>query len=906
MNSSGEFVAKEKAPVAATRAVTVPAPEDLEHAKDDALLQLRIGRYAHFYTVVISAALALNGILLLYVQPNLHSFPPGGWAIDVYLLLPIGAGVVLAAVALASKWEEYMLWPWEAHFSTSVGAVGVNALLLVVFVLHAANVAPFGALTIWPWYYPAVLAGISLALVGLVLTWSGWSLRQWASATTAVLPVATALVVVFPPAGAASLDSALAISMFLSAIFYQSSGSFLHLISSGTRSHERELITSGQTRMFRLADEVRAKEEALHFREAALIKREADAENDEMSIERQQKSLAQARTQLEENEGDYRQRSDAVVQKEREWAGKIADIDGRERAVDDKVKSVELREQELARSTPLVSAREQRLVEREGELTKREVELTQRQQDLDRRTAAMPEAEARLESRRKELDQKTNDLLRREGAVSAAEGRAPAPAAGPVTAGAVAGAGAADLASREVKLQQFKLVLDEQNATLGRKAREVTEKGKAAEAALKASADKEVALATREAAVRQRESDLTDQSKAAEERRGQYDAARQDYEGKLAAVSKLQVDAAQKSSELDRTLKSISDREAAVQDREKQLRLGQAGIDAREREVNARERVLSANEAEVSLRRQEISRGSDLPIAGLAAMAAADQMDAVGSGRRRGQGTGVRDLSETPSASPPDERLQATTARRIPDRLPTGTPRLDDLLLGGFPPKSHVVLVGEAFVGKEVVLYAFLAEGLKRGEPVVIVTATRTPAEVREKLGVVLPQFREYEQMGMVTWIDASGSTGDAAPDPHRLSTKGSDDRAGILSQLVKAAKAAGGEKDAPMRVGFLGLSGVLAHGDERASFSFLQNVVGILKPRNGLTVYSLEGGALSEAQVETLLGRMDGAILFRQDRDKTFLSVKGLGEVQTRDWVECRATNRALIVGSFALERIR
>ncbi|MGA8542808.1 MAG: ATPase domain-containing protein [Thermoplasmata archaeon] len=911
-------MAKEKAPVAATRAVTVPAPEDLEHAKDDALLQLRIGRYAHFYTVVISAALAIDGILLLYVQPNLNSFAPGSWGVAVFLLLPIAAGVMLAAVALASKWEEYLLWPWEAHFSTSVAAVGVNAAILVVFVLHVANYGPFGSFAIWPWYYPLVLAGISLSLVGLVLTWSGWSLRQWASAITAVIPVATALVVVFPPAGATGIDSALAISLLLSAIFYQSSGSFLHLISSGTRSHERELITSGQTRMFRLAEEVRAKEEALHFREAALIKREADAENDEMSIKRQQDSLQQARVQLEEHEDDYRKRSDAVVQKEREWAGKIADIDSRERAIDDKVKATELREQELGRATPLVSAREQRLVEREGELTKREVELTQRQQDLDRRAASMPEAEARLDARRKELDQKTNDLLRREGAVSAAEARPGAPARGAVTAavagGAAAGAaaGASDIASREVKLQQFKLVLDEQNVTLGRKARDVAEKTKLAETALKASADKEAALATREAALRQRESDFADQLKVAEDRRGQYEAAAKDYETRLAEVGKLQVDSAQKSSELDRTLKSIADREAAVQDREKQFRLAQAGVDAREREVNRRERALSANEAEVSLRRQEISRGSDLPIAGLAAMAAADQMDSVAPGSRRGRGTGVRDLSVTPGPEPAvaDERLHGPTLRRIADRLPTGTPRMDDLLLGGFPPKSHVVLVGEAFVGKEVVLYAFLAEGLKRGEPAIIVTATRAPAEVRESMGLVLPQFREYEQMGMVTWIDASGSStgaaADAAPDPHRFITKGSDDRAGIMSQLVKAAKAAGGEKDSASRVGFLGLSSVLAHGDERASSSFLQNMVGILKPRNALTVYSLEAGALSETQVETLLGRMDGAIVFRQDRDKTFLSVKGLGDVQTRDWVECRATNRALIVGSFALERIR
>jgi len=269
---------------------------------------------------------------------------------------------------------------------------------------------------------------------------------------------------------------------------------------------------------------------------------------------------------------------------------------------------------------------------------------------------------------------------------------------------------------------------------------------------------------------------------------------------------------------------------------------------------------------------------------------------------------GIRDVGGTPPGSPGvavvPETLTAPVLRRFPDRLSTGIPRLDDLLLGGIPPKGHVVLVGDAFVGKEVVLYAFIAEGLKRGEPVILITAARSPAEVSQSLGVVLPQFREYEQMGMVRWIDASGSGGTSGGP--RVVVKGSDDRAGILTSLVQAANAIEGGRPQAIRVGFLGLSAVLAHGDERASFSFLQNVVGILKPRKALVMYSLEGGALSEAQVETLLSRMDGALVFRQDRDRLFVSVKGFGDVQTRERVECRATQRSLIIGSFALERIR
>lgn len=893
---------KGKAPVASARTVTVPGPEDLQHAKDDALLQLRIGRSAHFYTVVISALLALDAVLLLYFQPNFGSLKPGSWTTSAYLLLPILAGVTIAGVGLAAKWEEYMLWPWEAHFSVTVGAFAVNVLLLVVFVLHVGGYSAFAGLAIWPWIYPASLFGITLGLIGLVLTWSGWTNRQWAAAISATLPLATALVLLFPPKSGGTVDDLLATSLFISAILYQSSGSFLHLISSGTRPHERELITTGQTRMFRLAEELRAKEEALHFRELALVKREAAAENDELSIKRQNESLAEARTQLDELEQDYRQRADAVVAKEREWAGKSAEIDAQTRQNEDRSKALDLREQEVARSVPQISARESRLVQREGELTQREVELNQRQQDLARQQGGLPETETRLEARRKELDQRTNDLLRREGEIAAREAAVGAGGA----AGAKTGTSAAaqDLGAREVKLQQFKAVLDEQNLVLGRKAKENAERARSVETALKASATKEALLATREATLRQKEAEVADQLKAAQDRRDRYELAARDYETRASEIEKTRVSTAQQKVDFDRSTKTLAEREASLADRESRVKSAIAEIQARESQVNARERSLSAQEAEVGLRRQEIAQGTGLPLTGAAAAGVGPGTVPAAPGARRPMT--IREVA--PAEAPAAETLRPAVGRRIADRLPTGTPRLDDLLLGGLPPKSHVVVVGDPFVGKEVVVYAFLAEGLKRGEPAIVVTAARPPGEVTESLGLVLPQFREYEQMGMVTWVDASGAgttTGSGAT-AHRIVTKGSDDRAGILSALVKSAKMTEEGRKAPFRVGFIGLSAVLAHTDERAGFSFLQNVVGILKPRNALAMYTLESGAISDAQVETLLGRMDGAILFRQDRDRTFLCVKGLGEAQTRDWVECRATNRALIVGSFALERIR
>ncbi len=891
------------APTPGTRPVTVPAPEDLELAKEDALLQLKIGRSAHTYAVAASAALALAGIFVLAFDPSLPTLPVGttgfaAFAATYYLAIVALAGLAVAAVGLVSKWEDFQLWPWEAHFSTSVAAVAVNALIVVTYFARIAGLGPFAHLSILPWFLPVALAGVSLAFVGLVLTWSGWGSRQWASAISAVLPVAVGLFIVVHPSSAAADSSAVAVTLFLAAVFYQTSGSFLHLISSGTRPHERELITSGQSKMFRMADDLRGKEQALQFRTQSVRKRETDAENREASISRQEDSLKEARAQFDELEEDYRKRSDALADKEREWAGQVADLDGKNRLLDDRLKALELREQEVGRALPQISAREQRLVEREGDQTKRDVELAQRKLDLDRRAASMPEAEARLDARKKELDQHTADLLRREGEVTARE-------IASKSGGGAPAAAANELAGREVKLQQFKNLLDEQNIQLGRRAREISEKAVQADQLTKQATEKEATLAAREATLQQREADLSDRVKAADDRRAQYEGARKEYETRLTEVGQQKVDTAEKTADLQRNLKTMSDRETAVKDRETRLQQARSELERREADLTARERALQDNEAEVALRRQELARGGELGIAGLAAVAAADQMDQPAGTRRAGRGTTVRDLADSGAPIAPDgETLRGPGSRRIADRLPSGTPRLDDLLHGGLPPKAHVVVVGDAFVGKEIVLYAFLAEGLKRGEPAVIVTAARPPEEVSESLGALLPQFKEYEQLGMVTWIDAAGGT--PSPDGHRLVAKGSDDRAGILSNLVSASKAVGGDGTAPFRTVFLGLSAVLAHGDERASFSFLQNVVGILKPRNALAMYALEAGALSEAQVETLLSRMDGAILFKQERDRTFLSVKGFGEVETHDWIECRTTNRALVIGSFALERIR
>ncbi|HEV8050577.1 MAG TPA: hypothetical protein VGP88_08295, partial [Thermoplasmata archaeon] len=261
-----------------SRSTTVPTSEDLDLVKDDALLQLRIGRSAHYYAVFVAIALLLDAFLVLFLQPTLSGTVTSRLGHLAFLTFPLFAGLFLAVFGLRVKWEVYQLWPWEPHFSVTVAAVVLDLALVGVFVSAVAQAGPAASWNLLPWFFPLALLGIAAPLFGLIFTWPAWSTWKLISIGSAALPVGLAFAAFLPSADTAS---GLALTLSSSAVLFLVAGSFVHIISSGTRTHEREIITSGQSRLFQIADELREREEALHFRESAVLEREANAENSE-------------------------------------------------------------------------------------------------------------------------------------------------------------------------------------------------------------------------------------------------------------------------------------------------------------------------------------------------------------------------------------------------------------------------------------------------------------------------------------------------------------------------------------------------------------------------------------------------------------------------------------------------
>jgi circadian clock protein KaiC len=75
------------------------------------------------------------------------------------------------------------------------------------------------------------------------------------------------------------------------------------------------------------------------------------------------------------------------------------------------------------------------------------------------------------------------------------------------------------------------------------------------------------------------------------------------------------------------------------------------------------------------------------------------------------------------------EATEASGMVRSSVRLAMGVPRLDEMLGGGLPSGYSLLVAGPSGSGKTILATAFLSEGVRRGEPGVVVAFEQTPSQ---------------------------------------------------------------------------------------------------------------------------------------------------------------------------------
>jgi len=910
---------------------------DAAGAAQQGLLQLTFARHAHGYGFVGAAAFLLDAILILYIGIQSPVLPRGIRFDFLVWLLPSVAGAVASWDAVRLKREPYRRHYESSHFAMSTAGMVlffVTALAIVLMIWQQ-----FPSWLDPAWIYPIAVAGVPLTIISMGMTWQGLGLRK---AGSFVLAAITPVLALFLPFGHVTLSdpagpSLYVVTLLIGALATEFAGSLLHIIASSTSVYQREILKADNSKVALIQQDYQKKREALDYKERALRGREAHLEALQQELEDQAKELKTKFSDVSARENAIEKGTRDLRDIDRKVASARAEIEAKAEEIRLRDADISTLKTEHEKMRQTLNAREASLAEREKEVKRTSIELTSQLRSSETKAKSVEERESRLQELEKSFDSKRTSLLKKEKELELkdSELRLKGEQVEATSPGADATrirelkewekkilAKEKELGKQEVELRTMETRLKERYENATRIEKQFQGQRRMFDDRESEYVSREKKISDQEAALRERSAEVERQASAVEEAQHQLDDKTKKY-AELFKDAKMK-EAAAGSNEAD-----TRRQKETLDSREKKLHEMQTNLQAEIKRLNEENRNLLEKAKEIE------ERESDLQLKSLE----------LENKTREGRAPGMRDMGREGQLEEWERRLrereedlkrrtyqkekememregavkarittpageaeaeEAIAVEKKADRVKTGTPRLDDLLYGGIPFNSNVLFVGPAFVGKEVALLNFIAEGLKKGIPVIIITTTKLPIDIARDIAPILPTFVEYDQLGLVRWIDCTSPvSGKPVKEKNVWRVNGPTDFDSIY-QLVGQLDEEFKKKHPYFRLAYLTLSSSITQADEREAMSFVQRLVNRLRQTKAVSAIALERGMHTDQTLEALEHMVDGAIHFKSDKQKTMLQVVGLGEVQTHDWVPYKFTNKALMIGSFQLERIR
>ncbi|MCD6481646.1 MAG: hypothetical protein J7L31_05180 [Thermoplasmata archaeon] len=233
----------------------------------------------------------------------------------------------------------------------------------------------------------------------------------------------------------------------------------------------------------------------------------------------------------------------------------------------------------------------------------------------------------------------------------------------------------------------------------------------------------------------------------------------------------------------------------------------------------------------------------------------------------------------------------------------TGIVRLDELLKGGIPLKSNVLVYAPPFIGREIILKRFALSGLEEGEDIIFVLTDKSFKDMSEEMKKLDEKFSEYESQGRIRYIDVY-STGVELQETGEWVTfvDSPINRERIASSIIQLIK----EEGKRYRLVFDSLSTLIVYSDAKAVFRFLQVLSGMCKRSNVTSMFSMTRGMHEEIEVQTIKHLMDGVIEMREEGARFQLRVQGCGEVISRHWIDYLLEGEEIrLTGAFRMGRV-
>lgn len=209
----------------------------------------------------------------------------------------------------------------------------------------------------------------------------------------------------------------------------------------------------------------------------------------------------------------------------------------------------------------------------------------------------------------------------------------------------------------------------------------------------------------------------------------------------------------------------------------------------------------------------------------------------------------------------------------LSDRVTSGVENFDDMIYGGFPRRSSVIIQGPFGGEKEMFCNQFVKEGLVKGGAVLVVLSRISPDEFRNQLKDLGVESEEYENKGLLKIVDWYSWKTESIIGVERESNSVIKSSRDLSSVGIALGKAIEELAYAPVTRGFVEmLSPAMKDFDFEVVYDFSQSLRAKFR-KNDITGLFLVEKKMHDAESLSALHQIfDGVVdivRFRDDKDK-------------------------------------
>ena len=841
-------------------------------------------------------------------QDQVIQDPVGFFALFSFLL-PLGpavAGLGVSVAALVTKRGHLLSGHLRAdHNLATLAGIVLSGLVLGVAVgIQTGSVGQ----TVGLYTAPLGMMGISLGLLGFLLTWSGWSVRKIAAVLCSLVPaVVSAGHIAFP--ASSTLVALAAWEYMISGGLFLTSGVIFVVSMTATAAAEREIVRGADERVAAEYARLRSLKKELDGAVARTSSRAAELEEDAQEVEARRHEAddyaLQAQRLKDEAAALFERaaKAEAGAQaKATEGEGVAASLAARENELKALVerRTAEERESVEARKAAIQQKAEadalRRKIDGERQAVAEQLSHAKRERESARATLQAAEEKSREAQGQHQQSADLRSQLEAQKAVLSAR-------TSEVDAERVRA-----LEEVQTKLTADREGLERERALL---ARERTKVAREAEGL----GEREVALAARASEVDTVEKGLGDALSRVANEKAEAEALKRQADLALA-------EAGDRSKSYKDSFTKVAEREASASSRAQALKAEEARLAERAKKVEEQDKLLAERARQVALERRALA--GERERFGAEAQRLKQREEAIFHFERNPEfareaaqaleaelAFGHTEAAAPKGAGAPGKPQAApapsTPAEAAPLRFSLGNARLDELVGGGLPVGSSLLVVGPAFCGKEAIPLGFLVAGLARGEPAIIVTTVKSPAEVVEELTFMMSAAAKGKVKTLMRFVDCSGKGARGeVPREHIVDIASPADFTRIREAIGAHFKALEKEGHASFRFAYLPLTESWRLGEPNVARTFVQQMVAAVRRQQGGAVWVAESGIHSADEIESLAGMMQGVVRCQEERDGHAMRVQGVPGTKPHQWVRYRHTPKGIELGAFELERIR